>query len=141
MDRNATAIWHGDLKAGKGTISTASSTLKDTQYSFASRFESGTGTNPEELVAAAHAGCFSMAFANELSKAGHTATSVETKAVVTLDMLPEGPTVTRIHLINKSVVPGIDKSKFEEIGNLAKEHCPISKLLAAAKITLEATLA
>jgi osmotically inducible protein OsmC len=141
MDRKASAIWHGDLKAGKGSISTQSTTLHDTPYSFKSRFEDGTGTNPEELIAAAHAGCFSMAFANELAKAGHTATSVDTSATVTLEMLPEGPTITKIHLTNKSVVPGIDKAKFDEIAAGAKANCPISKLVKAATITLDATLA
>jgi osmotically inducible protein OsmC len=141
MDRKASAIWHGDLKAGKGSISTQSTILHDTPYSFKSRFEDGTGTNPEELIAAAHAGCFSMAFANELAKAGHTATSVDTSATVTLEMLPEGPTITKIHLTNKSVVPGIDKAKFDEIAAGAKANCPISKLVKAATITLDATLA
>lgn len=141
MNRNASAIWHGDLKAGHGSITTQSSTLKDTQYSFKSRFEEGVGTNPEELIAAAHAGCFSMAFANELATAGHTATSVDTTATVTLEFLESGPTVTKIHLVNKSVVPGIDKAAFDEIAAKAKAGCPISKLLAAAEITLDATLA
>ena len=141
MDRKATAIWHGDLKAGSGSITTQSTSLKDTQYSFKSRFEEGVGTNPEELIAAAHSGCFSMAFANELATAGHVATSVETTAVVTLDPgAPGGPTVTKIHLTNKSEVPGIDKSTFDEIAAKAKAGCPISKLLAAATITLDATL-
>jgi osmotically inducible protein OsmC len=129
MDRKASAIWHGDLKAGKGTISTQSNTLHETQYSFKSRFEEGVGTNPEELVAAAHAGCFTMSLANELAKAGHLATSVDTTA-----------TVTKIHLSNKSVVPGIDKAKFDEIAAGAKANCPISKLVKAAAITLDATL-
>jgi len=142
MDRKASALWLGDLKAGKGTITTQSTTLKDAQYSFKSRFEEGVGTNPEELIAAAHAGCFSMAFANELATAGHTATSVDTTAVVTLDPgTPGGPTVTKIHLINNSVVPNIDKAKFDEIAAKAKAGCPISRLLAAAEITLDATLA
>jgi len=140
MDRKASAIWHGDLKAGHGTITTQSKTLDATQYSFKSRFEEGTGTNPEELIAAAHAGCFSMAFANELATAGHTATSVDTTATVTLEFLEAGPTVTKIHLVNKSAVPGIDKAKFEEVAAKAKTGCPISKLLAAATITLDATL-
>lgn len=140
MDRKASAIWHGDLKAGKGSISTQSNTLHDTQYSFKSRFEEGVGTNPEELVAAAHAGCFTMAFANELAKAGHTATSVETTATVTLELLADGPSITKIHLSNKSVVPGIDKAKFDEIAAGAKANCPISKLVKAAPITLDATL-
>ncbi len=140
MDRKASAIWHGDLKAGTGTITTQSTTLKDTQYSFKSRFEEGVGTNPEELIAAAHAGCYSMAFSNELATAGHTATSVETKAVVTLEFLPAGPTVTKIHLIVDAVVPGIDQATFDAIALKAKEGCPISRLLAAATITLTATL-
>lgn len=140
MDRSASAVWKGDLKGGNGTISTQSGAVKDAQYSFKTRFENGVGTNPEELIAAAHAGCFSMAFANELATAGHTATSVDTTARVTLEMLPGGPTVTRIHLSNKSSVPGIDKSKFDEIANKAKEGCPISRLLKAAEITLDAQL-
>lgn len=140
MDRSASAVWQGDLKGGKGTISTQSGTLKETQYSFKSRFEEGVGTNPEELIAAAHAGCFTMAFANELATAGHTAQSVETTAKVTLEMLPGGPTVTKIHLTNKSTVPGIDKATFDEVAKKAKEGCPISRLLKAAEITLDATL-
>jgi osmotically inducible protein OsmC len=140
MDRTASAVWNGDLKAGKGTISTHSGVLKDAQYSFKTRFEDGIGTNPEELIAAAHAGCFSMAFANELAKAGHVATSVATTATVTLEMLPTGPTVTKIHLSNRSTVPGIDKAKFDEVAAGAKANCPISRLLAAATITLDATL-
>src|SRR5580692_5873085 len=140
MDRTASAVWNGDLKAGHGTISSHSGVLKDAQFGFKSRFEEGTGTNPEELIAAAHAGCFTMAFANELAKAGHTAISVETDATVTLEILPTGPAVTKIHLVNKSEVPGIDKAKFDEIAAGAKANCPISKLLAAAAITLDATL-
>jgi osmotically inducible protein OsmC len=139
MDRKASAIWHGDLKAGKGTISTQSSTLHETQYSFKSRFEEGVGTNPEELVAAAHAGCFTMSLANELAKVGHIATSVDTTATVTLEILADGPSITKIHLTNKSVVPGIDKAKFDEIAAGAKANCPISKLVKAP-ITLDATL-
>jgi osmotically inducible protein OsmC len=140
MDRKASAIWHGDLKAGTGTITTQSKTLDATQYSFKSRFEEGVGTNPEELIAAAHAGCFSMAFANELATAGHTAASVETSATVTLEFLESGPTVTKIHLVNRSQVPGIEKAQFDEVAAKAKTGCPISKLLAAAAITLDATL-
>ena len=140
MDRKATAIWNGDLKAGKGTLTTQSTTLKDAQYSFKSRFEEGVGTNPEELIAAAHAGCFTMAFANMLATDGHTATSVETTATVTLEFIDGKPTVTKIHLTNKSAVPGIDKALFEETAAKAKAGCPISRLLAAAEITLDATL-
>lgn len=141
MDRKATAVWHGDLKAGKGSISTQSNTLKDAQYSFKTRFEDGVGTNPEELIAAAHAGCFTMAFSNELATAGHTADTVETTAVVTLSMTaPEGPTVTKILLTTRATVPGIDKETFDTIAKKAKEGCPISRLLNAAEITLDAQL-
>jgi len=140
MDRTASAVWNGDLKAGHGTISSHSGVLKDAQYGFKSRFEDGIGTNPEELIAAAHAGCFSMAFANMLAQAGHVATSVATTATVTLEMLEGGPTVTKIHLTNKSSVPGIEKAAFDEIAAKAKAGCPISRLLAAATITLDATL-
>jgi osmotically inducible protein OsmC len=139
MDRSASAVWHGSLKEGKGTISTQSGTLKETQYSFAARFESGVGTNPEELIAAAHAGCFTMALSAELGKANFTPESIETSAVVTLD-LHDKPTVTKIHLTTKAKVPGIDKAKFDEIAAGAKAGCPISRLLAAAEITLDATL-
>jgi len=139
MDRSASAVWRGSLKDGKGTISTQSGTLKETQYSFAARFESGVGTNPEELIAAAHAGCFSMALSAELGKAGFTPESIETSAVVTLD-LHGTPTVTKIRLTTKAKIPGIDKAKFDEIANGAKAGCPVSRLLAAAEITLDATL-
>jgi len=139
MDRRASAVWQGGLKDGKGTISTQSGTLKQTQYSFAGRFESGVGTNPEELIAAAHAGCFTMALSAELGKAGFTPESIETEAVVTLD-LHGTPTVTKIHLTTKAKIPTIDKAKFDEIAAGAKAGCPISRLLAAAEITLDATL-
>jgi len=139
MDRSASAVWRGSLKEGKGTISTQSGTLKETRYSFAARFESGVGTNPEELIAAAHAGCFSMALSAELGKAGFTPESIETSAVVTLD-LHDKPTVTKIRLTTKAKIPAIDKAKFDEIANGAKAGCPISRLLAAAEITLDATL-
>ena len=139
MDRSASAVWRGSLKDGKGTISTQSGTLKETQYSFAARFESGVGTNPEELIAAAHAGCFSMALSAELGKAGFTPEAIETTAVVTLD-LHDKPTITKIHLTTKAKIPAIDKAKFDEIANGAKAGCPVSRLLAAAEITLDATL-
>jgi osmotically inducible protein OsmC len=139
MERNASAVWHGSLKEGKGTISTQSGTLKDTQYSFAARFAEGVGTNPEELIAAAHAGCFTMAFSGQLTTAGFIPDSLETKAVLTLDM-HDKPTVTKIHLITKGKVPNIDKAKFDELAGIAKAGCPISRLLAAAEITLDATL-
>ncbi len=139
MDRSASAVWHGSLKDGKGTISTQSGTLNKTQYSFATRFAEGVGTNPEELIAAAHAGCFTMALSAELGKANFTPVSIETSAVVTLDMQVK-PTITKIHLTTKAQIPNIDKAKFDEIANGAKAGCPISRLLAAAEITLDATL-
>jgi osmotically inducible protein OsmC len=139
MDRSASAVWNGSLKEGKGTISSQSGALKNMQYSFAARFADGVGTNPEELIAAAHAGCFSMALSAELGKAGFTPDSIETTAVVTLD-LHDKPTVTKIHLTTKAKIPGIDKAKFDEIAGGAKAGCPISRLLAAAEITLDATL-
>ena len=139
MDRSASAKWQGSLKEGKGVISTQSGTLHEAQYSFGTRFENGVGTNPEELIAAAHAGCFTMAFSAELGKAGFTPDSIETTAVVTLD-LHDKPTVTKSHLTTKAKIPGIDKAKFDEIAAGAKAGCPISRLLAAAEITLAATL-
>ena len=140
MDRSANAVWHGGLKDGKGTISTQSGVLKETQYSFSTRFENGVGTNPEELIAAAHAGCFSMALSGQLTAAELPPTSIETTAVVTLEKTDAGFTVTKIHLIAKATVPGIDKAKFDELAKNAKEGCPISRLLKAAEITLDATL-
>jgi len=140
MDRSASAVWNGSLKEGKGTISSQSGALKELQYSFAARFADGVGTNPEELIAASHAGCFSMALSAELGKAGFTPDSIETTAVVTLDLHGEKPTVTKSHLTTKAKIPGIDKAKFDEIAAGAKAGCPISRLLAAAEITLDATL-
>jgi osmotically inducible protein OsmC len=139
MDRSASAVWHGSLKEGKGTISTQSTTLKDTQYSFAARFADGVGTNPEELIAAAHAGCFSMALSAQLTNAGFVPDSIETTAVLTLD-LHEAPTITKIHLTTKAKIPNIDKAKFDELAGNAKTGCPVSKVLKAAEITLDATL-
>jgi len=139
MDRTASAVWNGSLKEGKGTISTQSGVLKDTQYSFAARFENGIGTNPEELIAAAHAGCFTMAFSGQLTGAGFIPDSINTTARVTLDM-HDKPTVTKIHLTTQAKVPNIDKAKFDELAANAKSGCPISRLLAAAEITMEATL-
>src|SRR3954466_15263671 len=140
MDRTASAVWNGSLKEGKGTISTQSGVLKDSQYSFAARFESGIGTNPEELIAAAHAGCFTMALSAQLTNAGFVPDSLQTSARVTLDM-HDKPTVTKIHLTTTAHVPRIDKAKFDELAAAAKSGCPISRLLAAAEITLDATLA
>ena len=137
MKRKASAVWRGDLKSGKGNISSDSGVLKDAQYSFSTRFENGIGTNPEELVAAAHAGCFAMAFSSELGKAGLKPDSIEATATVTLEMLPTGPTVTESHLDVTVKVPGADKNKVLEIANAAKAGCPISRLLTA-KVTMDA---
>jgi osmotically inducible protein OsmC len=141
MKRKASAVWRGDLKTGRGTISTESTVLQDAQYSFGTRFESGVGTNPEELIGAAHAGCFSMALSAELQKAGFTAESIATTATVTLENHPQTSwTVTRIDLATNAKVPRITPEKFAEIANGAKNGCPISRLLKAAEITLDAKL-
>ncbi|MDD5139037.1 MAG: OsmC family protein [Verrucomicrobiales bacterium] len=140
MKRKASAVWHGGLKEGKGSISTESGVLKDTQYSFGTRFESGAGTNPEELIAAAHAGCFSMALSAELGKAGFTPASIHTTATVTLDKTDAGWTVTESDLDLTAKIPGIDEAQFIAIADGAKAGCPISRLLNA-KVTLYAKLA
>ena len=140
MDRSASAIWHGGLKDGKGTISTQSGVLKDTQYSFSTRFENGIGSNPEELIAAAHAGCFTMALSGQLTSDHHVPDELKTTAVVTMETTDAGPTVTKIHLTTRAKVPNIDKEKFDELAKKAKEGCPISRLLKAAEITLDAQL-
>lgn len=140
MKRTASALWQGDLKQGKGSISSSSGAFDDLKYSFSTRFEDAPGTNPEELIAAAHAGCYSMALSNELATAGMTPESVHTTAHVTLEMLDDGPAVTKIHLVVDATVPGADKAAFDECANGAKDGCPISKLLNA-DITLETSLA
>ncbi len=140
MDRSASAVWQGGLKDGKGTISTQSGTLKETQYSFGSRFETGVGTNPEELIAAAHAGCFTMALSAQLTDAGMVPENLETTAAVTLEKTDDGPTVTKIHLKTRAKVPGAEKEKFDELAKKAKEGCPISRLLKAAEISVDAQL-
>ena len=140
MKRKASAAWRGDLKSGRGTISTESTVLKDTQYSFGTRFENGPGTNPEELIGAAHAGCFSMALSAELQKAGFKAESIATTATVTLENHPQTSwTVTHVHLDTTASVPGITADKFATIANGAKAGCPISRLLKA-EISLDAKL-
>jgi lipoyl-dependent peroxiredoxin len=139
MKRTASAVWRGDLKQGKGTISTASGVLKDTQYSFATRFESGQGTNPEELIAAAHAGCFSMALSASLGKAGHKPERIATQANLSLEQVEGNWTITAIELNTTAKVPGINKQKFETIANDAKANCPVSRVLKAT-ITLSAKL-
>jgi osmotically inducible protein OsmC len=139
MKRSGSAVWRGDLKAGKGTVSSASGVLKDTPYSFTSRFESGTGTNPEELIAAAHAGCFSMAFAVQLGTAGLTPKEIATTANLTMEKLEAGWTITAVHLDVKAQVPGATQEKFDTAANAAKAGCPVSRVLNA-KITMTATL-
>lgn len=140
MQRKASAVWQGSLKEGNGKISTESGVLKDTAYSFHTRFEDGKGTNPEELIAAAHAGCFTMALSGQLTNAKLTPASLETTAEVTMDKTDEGPTVTKIHLTTRAKVPGASKEAFETAANNAKTGCPISRLLKAAEITLDAQL-
>jgi len=140
MDRSASAVWHGGLKDGNGVISTQSGTLHEAQYSFSTRFENGVGTNPEELIAAAHAGCFSMALSGQLTSVEMPPDTIETTAVVTMEKTDDGPTITKIHLTTKAKVPRIDKAKFDELAKKAKEGCPISRLLKAAEITLDAQL-
>ena len=139
MKRKASAIWQGGLKDGKGTISTDSGVLSDTQYSFSTRFENGIGTNPEELIGAAHAGCLSMALSGQLGNAGLVAERISTTATVTMDKTEAGFTVTEVHLEVRAKVPGASQDAFETAAKNAKEGCPISRLLNA-KISLNATL-
>ena len=141
MQRTGSAVWKGGLKDGKGTVSTQSGVLKDAQYSFGTRFENGIGTNPEELIGAAHAGCFSMALSAQLGEAKMTAESINTTATVTLEKTDAGFTVTKIHLDVTAKIPGADKAAFETAANNAKAGCPISRLLKAAEITMTAKLA
>jgi len=139
MERTASAVWKGGLKDGQGTLSTPSRVLSETRYSFTDRFESGTGTNPEELIAAAHAGCFSMALSAELGNAGLKPESIRTTARLTFEKLPEGFTVTKILLDTVARVPGADTAAFDKAAAAAKAGCPISRLLKA-EITLNARL-
>lgn len=139
MKRNASAEWKGGLKDGKGTISTDSGVLSNTQYSFSTRFEDGVGTNPEELIAAAHAGCFSMALSGQLAQAGLTADSIRTTASVKLEKTDAGFAITSVHLEVKARVPGADDAAFTTAANNAKAGCPVSKVLKA-EITMDATL-
>ncbi len=139
MKRNASAEWKGDLRSGKGTISTDSGVLRNTQYSFSTRFENGAGTNPEELIAAAHAGCFSMALSGQLGEAQLKADSIRTTASVTLEKTDAGFTVTKVHLEVAAKVPGASEDAFMKAANNAKSGCPISRLLKA-EITMNAKL-
>lgn len=138
-DRSSTAVWEGDIQQGRGSMKIGSGAWEG-PYSFKSRFEDGKGTNPEELIAAAHAGCFSMALSAALGKAGSPPTRVATTAKVALEKVGEGFRIPRIHLETKASVPGIDEAKFQEIAKQAKENCPVSKVLSGAEITLDAKL-
>ena len=139
MKRNASAVWQGGLKDGKGSISTDSGVLDDTQYSFSTRFEDGKGTNPEELIAAAHAGCFSMALSGQLGNAGMTAERIHTTASVTLEKTDAGFTITKVHLDVTAKIPGATDEAFQIAAGNAKAGCPISRLLKA-EITMDAKL-
>ena len=139
MKRNASAMWNGDLKTGKGTLSTDSGVLANTQYSFSTRFENGKGTNPEELIAAAHAGCFAMALSGQLGEAGLVAQSIDTKATVTLEKTDGGFTITAVHLALTARIPGASQQAFDAAAEAAKKGCPVSKLLNAV-ITLDKKL-
>jgi lipoyl-dependent peroxiredoxin len=139
MERTASAVWTGGLKGGKGSLSTQSGVLADTPYGFGSRFENGPGTNPEELIAAAHAGCFTMALSAQLDEAGMVAESLKTTATVTLEKTEEGFSITTVHLDLAAKIPGTSQPAFEAAANKAKSGCPVSKLLNAA-ITLAAKL-
>jgi lipoyl-dependent peroxiredoxin len=139
MVRKASAEWRGGLKDGKGTVSMESGALSNAAYSFGTRFENAKGTNPEELIAAAHAGCFSMALSAELGKAGITPESIRTTAAVTLEKVGEGFSVTASHLDVTARIPGVDRAAFQKAAEGAKSGCPISKLLNA-KITMDAKL-
>lgn len=138
MKRNGSAVWKGSLKEGNGTVSTESGVLADAQYSFTTRFEDGKGTNPEELIAAAHAGCFSMALSSELGKLDATAESINTTATVSLEKTDAGFAITSVHLDVKAKVPGASKETFEKAANNAKNGCPVSKVLNA-DITMDTT--
>ena len=135
MQRSATAVWNGSGKEGKGSLTTQTGILKNTPFNYVSRFESGTDTNPEELVAAAHAGCFSMKLSFVLGAAGFTPDEINTNCIITFE---EG-TITNSHLVLKAKIPGITKEKFEECAKDAQQNCPISKALNT-KITMEASL-
>jgi len=139
MKRTGSAVWRGGIKDGKGTVSTESGVLDGAQYSFAARFEDGKGTNPEELLAAAHAGCFSMALSKQLGDAGLTAASINTTASVRLEKTDAGFSITKVHLDVTARVPGADAAAFETAANNAKAGCPVSRLFNA-EITLEAKL-
>ncbi|MFL6515757.1 MAG: OsmC family protein [Chthoniobacterales bacterium] len=137
--RTASAVWDGTLKQGKGSMKLGSGAFEGA-YSFSSRFEEGTGTNPEELIGAAEAGCFSMALSSNLEKAGHPAKHISTQATVKLEMVGGGPKITTIDLKTEAEVPGIDPAKFQEVAEATKKGCPVSAALAGTQISLNATL-
>lgn len=139
MDRKGSAVWRGTIREGTGSVSTESGTLAAAPYSFTSRFEHGAGTNPEELIGAAHAGCFSMAFSGQLTAAKLVPQSIETTATVTVEKLAAGFEITRVHLAVAAAVPGADRAQVEELAAAAKAGCPVSKLLNAT-ITMELAL-
>jgi osmotically inducible protein OsmC len=140
MKRTGSAVWRGGIRDGRGTVSTESGVLDGAQYSFSTRFEDGKGTNPEELLAAAHAGCFSMALSKQLNDAGFTADSINTTAAVRLEKTDAGFSITRVHLDVTARVPGADAAAFETAANNAKAGCPVSRLFNA-EITMDAKLA
>jgi osmotically inducible protein OsmC len=139
MERRGSAVWNGTLREGKGTLSTNSGVLRDTPYSFTTRFEEEPGTNPEELIAAAHAACFSMALSGQLGNANMTAESIRTTAALTLDKTDAGFTITAVHLDVTAKIPGADRGAFETASQNAKAGCPVSRLLNA-EITMDAKL-
>ena len=139
MKRRGSAHWQGGIKDGRGTVSTESGVLSEAQYSFSTRFEDGKGTNPEELIAAAHAGCFSMALSKQLGDAGMTAESINTTAAVSLEKTDAGFSITKVHLDVTARIPGADEAAFQTAANNAKAGCPVSRLLNA-EITLDAKL-
>ena len=139
MDRKGSAVWRGTIREGQGTISTETGTLANAQYNFTSRFEHGAGTNPEELLGAAHAGCFSMAFSGQLTAANLVPDKIETTATVTVERLEGGFAITRVHLAVDASVPGADRAKVEELAATAKAGCPVSKLFNT-NITMALTL-
>lgn len=138
MKKSGSAVWMGDLKTGQGTISTQTGVLRDAPYGFKARFEDGPGTNPEELIGAAHAGCFSMAFSMLLGMNGLTAEKISTRADVTLDKVDDGFSITAVHLTMSARIPGADDATFQRIAADAKKGCPVSKVLNAT-ITMDAT--
>ncbi len=139
-DKHASAVWNGNLKEGSGTMSSESGVLSDAAYSFVSRFEDEGKSNPEELIAAAHAGCYSMALSNELHKAGHESRSVHTKATATLEMIDGKPTISTIRLVAEAEVPGLGDDEFQQIAEATKAACPVSRALEAVNIELDASL-